>query len=394
MQLGSAGRTCSVAAPPAPNFGVVAPLPAAAVAGKRVRFSGYIKTENMTRGYAGLWFRANGPSGIVAFDNMQNRGATGTTDWKEYVIELDVPASTTSVVFGALMPGDGSAWFDTFSIHIDGKPYVDVAAFDLDFELPALKGFMASAGSYRAAMDATSAKSGKQSLRLSLTGPVQPASVAPPVDIKAVVTEYKDILAHLESGRDRYRAAGASPGQVDWAIQNTRIVMQGLQMRTNEVSRDQSMADNVKWILDHNPGARIVLWAHNGHVAAGGFSYKTMGAALREMYGASMVVFGFSFGEGSFQAMTQGGGGLKTFTVPLLPPDSLDATLASAGLPIFALDLRNAPAWLKESRRARQIGAVYPDGSPDAFAMPIVASQAFDAMLFVSHTTAANPNPK
>ena len=122
------------------------------------------------------------------------------------------------------------------------------------------------------------------------------------------------------------------------------------------------MADNVKWILDHNPGARIVLWAHNGHVAAGGFSFKTMGVALREMYGAAMVVFGFSFGEGSFQAMTQGGGGLKTFTVPLLPPDSLDAMLASAGLPIFALDLRNAPAWLRESRRARQIGAVYPDG--------------------------------
>ena len=119
-----------------------------------------------------------------------------------------------------------------------------------------------------------------------------------------------------------------------------------------------------------------------------------MGAALRRMYGSDMVVFGFSFNEGSFQAISQGGGGLKNFTVPLLPPDSLDAMLASAGLPIFALDLRNAPAWLREPRRARQIGSVYPDGSVDAFAMPIVAPQAFDAMLFVSHTTAAKPNPK
>jgi len=40
------------------------------------------------------------------------------------------------------------------------------------------------------------------------------------------------------------------------------------------------MADNVKWILDHNPKAKIVLWAHNGHVATEGFSYETMGSVL------------------------------------------------------------------------------------------------------------------
>ena len=32
--------------------------------------------------------------------------------------------------------------------------------------------------------------------------------------------------------------------------------------------RDQCMAENVAWILDHAPkGSKIVLWAHNGHVA-------------------------------------------------------------------------------------------------------------------------------
>ena len=39
--------------------------------GKKVRYSGYIKTEGVTRGYAGLWWRVDGPSGVLAFDNMQ-----------------------------------------------------------------------------------------------------------------------------------------------------------------------------------------------------------------------------------------------------------------------------------------------------------------------------------
>src|SRR5207247_6627639 len=108
------------------GFGVAsAALPASAVAGKTVHYTGYIKTEGITRGYAGLWFRANDASGIVAFDNMQDRGATGTTDWKQYVIELPVDASATSVVFGMLMPGDGKAWFDDLAIEIDGQRYAD-----------------------------------------------------------------------------------------------------------------------------------------------------------------------------------------------------------------------------------------------------------------------------
>jgi len=49
--------------------------------------------------------------------------------------------------------------------------------------------------------------------------------------------------------------------------------------------RDRSMAANIKWIADQNPGARIVVWAHNGHVAAGGLAAPMMGSSLRETFG-------------------------------------------------------------------------------------------------------------
>jgi erythromycin esterase len=170
-------------------------------------------------------------------------------------------------------------------------------------------------------------------------------------------------------------------------------VLQAMQMHANQVPRDRSMAENVKWILDHNPKAKIVLWAHNGHVATGGFSYETMGTALRRMYGRDIVVFGFAFNQGAFQAMAQGGSGLKNHSVPPARPETLDGALAAASLPLFALDLRGAPAWFEQPRGSRQIGAVYPEGEPYAFVGNIVPKEAFDAILFVDTTTVARKNP-
>jgi hypothetical protein len=61
-----------------------------AVAGRKVRFRGFIKTEDV-KGWAGLWFRADKDRKPVAFDNMARRAPRGTTPWKEYVIELEIP---------------------------------------------------------------------------------------------------------------------------------------------------------------------------------------------------------------------------------------------------------------------------------------------------------------
>ena len=45
------------------SFGVATgTFPVQLAAGKKVRFSGYIKTEGITRGFAGLWWRVDGPS--------------------------------------------------------------------------------------------------------------------------------------------------------------------------------------------------------------------------------------------------------------------------------------------------------------------------------------------
>src|SRR6185369_3667398 len=140
----------------------------------------------------------------------------------------------------------------------------------------------------------------KQSLRISGAPTVNPNAVDP----KTVAAEWTQVVDHLQSSRERY-AGKASKRDIEWAIQNARVVLQCMQSRGNQVPRDTSMAANVKWILDQSPEAKIVLWAHNGHVTTG--NNWSMGSALRKMYDDRMVVFGFSFYEGSFQAMSQSG---------------------------------------------------------------------------------------
>lgn len=91
--------------------------------GKSIRLSGFIKTENVTEGYAGLWMRIDPQLG---FDNMANRGVTGTTDWAPFEIILPLkPMETTQIVFGGLLVGKGKMWIDELKITIDGMDLGD-----------------------------------------------------------------------------------------------------------------------------------------------------------------------------------------------------------------------------------------------------------------------------
>jgi C-terminal processing protease CtpA/Prc len=86
--------------------------------GKIIRLSGYIKTENVTGGYAGLFIRID----PIALENMNDRGITGTTGWKKYEITLPLnPRKTDKIIFGCLLSGKGKMWIDNLSVTIDDK---------------------------------------------------------------------------------------------------------------------------------------------------------------------------------------------------------------------------------------------------------------------------------
>ncbi len=386
-----------------PGFGVgTATFPVRDAADKHVTYSGYIKTQGITEGFAGLWWRVDGEDGkVLAFDNMQARGVKDTTPWTRYEISLDIPSNATHINFGVLHPGNGTAWFDSLEVQVDGKPYSDPAAFDLDFESSPPHGFYTGGQGYEVTTDRSVAHSGKQSLRSSKLAQDSHSESDLKVSEHASALKSRDVFEHLANNRAEYVRAGVSAEDADWTIQNAKLVMQFALMQSGEQSRDKSMAENVEWIAEHNPGAKIVLWAHNGHIKySNPPGSDPMGGYLHKKFGRDLVNFGFSFNEGSFRAIEMGKG-MREFTVAPLGEGSLDRSLASTGVPLLALDLRQIPThgpvakWFREAHPMRSIGAIYneKESSLPMFVANEVWPEDYDAILFVERTTPSRANP-
>lgn len=361
-------------------------FPKGAAAGKRIVYSGYIRTEQVTDGNARLWWRVEGKSGNLGGDNMQDRGPTGTTDWKRYEIALDVDPKVVNISFGALLSGEGTAWFDGLQVEIDGKPFTDDKPFDLDFESESARGFYTAGEGYDVGVVSDQAHSGSQSLRMKY--PTGKDDGGP--DLSEVADMCGEVVEHLEDSRGKYRKR-ASKKEIEWAIQNATVVRQGLLKKTNEVSRDKSMAANVSWILHQAPkDAKIILWAHNGHVSrvSGGNGRPSMGSYLRKKYGDEMFVLGFACNTGRYTALKYGQG-RRANELQAGEPGSAEYYFHQTGLPRFILDLRKASddvpasAWLTRSIDFRSLGSL-------VFADQFSANnlhKAFDAVIYVDKTT-------
>jgi erythromycin esterase len=199
------------------------------------------------------------------------------------------------------------------------------------------------------------------------------------------------------------------------ARQCARIVQQAATMKAPGQNiylvRDQSMAENVKWLADQAyPNQKMVLWAHNGHVGDGVIGGgATMGHHLRQMFGDKMVVLGFGFDRGQIRAVTMSGGKFAGGPVPQdVPPaiqGSSEAVLRQAGSPRFLLDFRSVPpasplgAWLREENLFREPGAAWDPDQPQAFFSPMALSKTFDGIIFIAESHASElipfgPRPK
>lgn len=353
------------------------PVPAAA--GKHVHYTGYIKTQGVTSGYAGLWWRVDGAKGTLAFDNMSDRGATGTSDWQQFSIDLDVPSNATNINFGVLHAGNGTAWFDTLAITLDGVAYSNQALFDFDFEAPAPVGFgigSSDGKSYVVQLDAAVAHTGKQSLRSVFVG----GGVT-----QDTVAACTDIVTHLANSRDGYIAAGASAADADWAIQNARIVAQAAADILDPSVRDADMATNIQWIVDQAPpGTRVVLWAHNEHISR---QAGAMGSYLAARYGKDYLPLGFAFDNGNYNAV--GPLGLGAYAAAPSFPGSIEYVFHETGMSPFLLDLRAASVgdpgsdWLFNDMMFRNIGAIVVDG----FDVTHTLTRDFDALIYFEQST-------
>ncbi len=470
---------------------------------------------------------------MLAFDNMRDRGPTGTTPWTRYMIELDVDTAVQNINFGVLMPGRGTAWFDGLQVELDGEVYLQVApdpfvpadeqlAWVMDRAIPfrtaepgtgvddlmplkeiigdarivalgegthgtreffkmkhRLTQFLAQEMGFTVfAIEANMPEArpvnayvlrGEGDPRQALAGmyfwtwntqevldmiewmrqynasgkgriefwgfDMQTPHVAmdsvqsfvarlDPAYTDSVIEAYRKIreshqalrgqrgrtagvlyepwhqaatavLQHLEANRERYWETSDTM-EVEWAIQKARIVLQGAEAHMQGPSRDESMADNIDWILAHTPPeTKIVLWAHNGHVSRAKHRYQAMGSFLSERHADELIVFGFAFHEGDYTAV--GKRGLGTYGTSASEPGSLEWALHLTGIPRLIIDIRGAgkspnSAWLKQKLDFRSIGAM----AMDYAFYPTVLTDQFDVLIYFdeSHPSVLLETPR
>jgi erythromycin esterase-like protein len=353
-------------------------FPTSQARGKTVRFTAWIKTEDVFDGCAGLWCRIDGPEGLLSSAYASECGVSGTTDWIECVIELPVAAEATDLRYGFALIGDGTAWFDSAAIELDGVPF-DASSFDLAFEKVGIAAYFTSDIDYTVQLDRSVAHTGSQSLRIASL-PRDPHAHDP-------VAQAEAILAEMQSERATWLTLHPAH-DVERALLNARIVVQYVRMKDDpyENSRDEAMAENVAWLAHQYPEERLILWAHNGHV---GRAPGMMGAHLADRFGDDYLPVGFATASGEYYAVGMDGETVHDLQAP--PGESFEAHFAAATAPTFVLDLRQVEpenvgsAWLAETRPFRSVGSL----ARDEQFYPTPLRDFYDLIVFVEETTPA-----
>jgi erythromycin esterase len=195
------------------------------------------------------------------------------------------------------------------------------------------------------------------------------------------------VLRHLLSYRESYLRAGADSLAVAWAIQESRVVAQGsASAMSRGASRDADMAANVEWILAHSPsGTKMVIWAHNGHVAK---TMSAMGAILSRDLGTAYRAVGLATGDGEYAAY--GPSGRQVFPLDSPPANSVEKVFRRIDIASFGLDFRSVStnrdaSWFIDEHPFRSIGSV---PSSHQF-YPTAVARAFDALFYIDRSRAS-----
>ncbi|WP_051407542.1 erythromycin esterase family protein [Nocardia sp. CNY236] len=218
---------------------------------------------------------------------------------------------------------------------------------------------------------------------------------------KADMQRADEALAILRDEGQPHDASHRSTEAYAWALQNATAIVQSFtgyafsdeQFPERMRYRDQVMADNTAWWLEHTTG-KTLLASNNGHVAYTSddpemFPVPT-GAFLRERLGERYVNIGLTFNQGSVNALPDFTAERpKTYTVVPAPQGHNEHTLDMVRFQDYAIDLRTAPAaaraWLMTARPTRSYGLYWSPESP-----PTSLGRSYDILVHLHQVKAAH----
>jgi erythromycin esterase len=185
------------------------------------------------------------------------------------------------------------------------------------------------------------------------------------------------------------------------AATNARMVFDDFyQVKVNkrESSRDSLMAEMTR-LLTRESGQRLIIWAHDGHVARQGVvpgdnNGGGTGAFIERMFPHQYFVLATATATGTFAVTPQNfispASPMAAQPLPFPKVGSWDATLAQVGSPNFYF----FTGQLGPQDQVRPLRLPGQTLGSAAFYAPIQLSKSFDAVLFLRQTTAATPLPQ
>lgn len=179
-----------------------------------------------------------------------------------------------------------------------------------------------------------------------------------------------------------------TPFEWAWILQSIRLVEQSLTILQpdNSFLRDEFMAENVGWILQHYPEAKIVVWAHNDHIS---YQKNKLGSLLKSRFGPEVFSIAFATGRGSYTAYDVHKNQI-TRNNPLQLPlkNSYEYYFEKAAIPNFYLDVSRHDVqpdneWLYQPRLFRSVG-----GAVSAYQFfETNLGSLFDSVIYIDETS-------
>ncbi len=215
--------------------------------------------------------------------------------------------------------------------------------------------------------------------------------------VRAACADSLSALAATVAARRSEWAGAMSADDLDWAQQYVTLVRQWERMAAasiGTIERDRAMAENIGWVADRNPSARIFAWAHNAHV---GRKANAMGSFVDQRFGTQYRTFGFTFGTGGFNAVTLNPNGiplaLEQQTISAVDSTAIETIFSATKQPRLILDARkiatggSAASLFTGGLRMRSIGSSYADDRPASFFETTLLPGDYDGLIWFATST-------
>ncbi|MCX2451590.1 erythromycin esterase family protein [Pedobacter sp. PLR] len=230
-------------------------------------------------------------------------------------------------------------------------------------------------------------KSLEDLLKLSRNGMEDPTTLEAGNRLKQHISSLDSLI--LEEGKKT-----GNQGHTFQLRSYARVCRQWLETRFFRGNRDEYMADNMSIFLESHPEDKVLLWAHNAHIANGTLDgQKIMGAFLKERFSIDYFPISITSAGGTYMA-AENYAQKKWLSYSIEPAyrGTYEYILAKVKPDNYFLNLLNVKqssgsSWLDTSMRQLDMGYVFEN--EDDYKYFGTLKKAFDGLVFLRQTSAS-----